>query len=158
MHDDFLPDPDSQSSTITHYSGPTIQFGSVQRQRCAWCGYVLVDDDLANMSFQIPDCSVCGATYMEGEKTNEHGTCIDPDGEGPHHHVFENPKPPNGFIADRFLEVTENGGFRGIYLVDEESLEDGTLKVPGNACMRLPVGMTGESPIGSDTPDSVDPS
>jgi hypothetical protein len=101
-----------ESTTIVHLAGPCIRFENLQRQRCLWCGSVLVDDDLERMAFPI----------------NEDGSV---------------PDPPKGFPFERFVEVTKSGGFRATSVVEVEPLEDGSVRVPDNACMRMPAELTG---------------
>ena len=38
-----------------HLAGPAITFLTYVRQRCMWCGYVLIDEDLARVSVDIGD-------------------------------------------------------------------------------------------------------
>jgi hypothetical protein len=62
------------TTTTTHIVGLGVRVGTVERQRCAWCGEVLVAEDLANLA--SPDGNVgsmlwqCGAllevTHDEG--------------------------------------------------------------------------------------------
>lgn len=43
------------AATITHVAGLDVLFqGRWQRQRCAWCGAVLVDNDLSLVAVPIP--------------------------------------------------------------------------------------------------------
>ena len=40
-------------SAIVHLAGPMIQFDTVQRQRCVWCGALIDERDLARMAVQV---------------------------------------------------------------------------------------------------------
>jgi hypothetical protein len=44
----------SDLAPVTHIVGPEITIGGRRmRQRCAWCGAVLLDYDLANVAVQV---------------------------------------------------------------------------------------------------------
>lgn len=40
---------------IIHVAGPTLTFGSITRQRCCWCGALIEERDLANISMPEAD-------------------------------------------------------------------------------------------------------
>jgi hypothetical protein len=40
---------------LVHVAGPVVTVNERQRQRCAWCGTLLLDYDLKNIAVQIPD-------------------------------------------------------------------------------------------------------
>jgi hypothetical protein len=40
-------------SAVIHIAGPDIQVGSQLRQRCAWCGAVLIDQDLERVAVPV---------------------------------------------------------------------------------------------------------
>lgn len=40
-------------TAVVHLSGATVFVGTVMRQRCAWCGALLIDDDLATMQVAV---------------------------------------------------------------------------------------------------------
>lgn len=41
---------------VLHIVGLDVQVGSARRQRCAWCGALLLDDDLTRMAWTLdPD-------------------------------------------------------------------------------------------------------
>ena len=40
-------------SEIIHFAGQTMTFGSVQRQRCLWCGALIDERDLARVAVQV---------------------------------------------------------------------------------------------------------
>jgi hypothetical protein len=44
------PPPAEPSGQLVHIAGPDIQIGPLLRQRCAWCGAVLLDYDLTRMA------------------------------------------------------------------------------------------------------------
>lgn len=39
--------------TVTHAAGASVQFGTLLRQRCEWCGSILIDVDLARISVPV---------------------------------------------------------------------------------------------------------
>ena len=41
------------SDGVVHAIGMDVQFGYLRRQRCAWCGQLLVDEDLSRMSWPL---------------------------------------------------------------------------------------------------------
>lgn len=43
------------SDAIVHIAGHPVQVGSHLRQRCSWCGGILVDEDLSRIAFEIRD-------------------------------------------------------------------------------------------------------
>ena len=46
-------------SKVIHIAGFCVRIGSQERQRCAWCGAVLIDYDYANIAVALnPDGSV----------------------------------------------------------------------------------------------------
>jgi len=129
---------DTAVTTMIHIAGPCIQFGTLQRQRCSWCGFVIVDDDLSRMNFRIPPCRWCSEPWNdephEGEcQRSEDGL-----------HQWGEIEMPKGFPFEQLIEITvDPGGFRMTSLVESEPEADGTVKVPENCCMRLPAEMTG---------------
>jgi len=52
------------SGAIAHLAGPQITYGSVVRQRCAWCGALIEERDLANMAVRVDD-SASGEVQQE---------------------------------------------------------------------------------------------
>lgn len=40
-------------TALTHIAGIDVQVGARLRQRCAWCGAVLIDYDLANIAAPV---------------------------------------------------------------------------------------------------------
>lgn len=135
---------DDSVTTTIHLSGPVIAYEARVRQRCAWCGFVICDDDLTRMAFPVEPCSRCGVAYSE--ETAE-GECIQGDSvQFGTSHDFAMPDPPKGFVEGAFLEITlDPGGFRGTSVVEPEPSEtEGSVKVPENCCMRLPAELTGE--------------
>lgn len=40
---------------VVHIAGLDVQVGPYLRQRCSWCGAVLIDVDLRNVNFQISE-------------------------------------------------------------------------------------------------------
>jgi hypothetical protein len=151
---------DRPGGTIAHLAGACIQYESLQRQRCSWCGAILIDDDLSRMAVQIAPCARCGVNYMHGQHDEENGYCVvGNDVRQPHY--FESPSLPSGFPAGEFVEVTKGGGFRGSSVLEVVATDDGIVTVPTNSCLRLPPQLTGEdaeSLTNAKAPDSVDPS
>lgn len=43
------------TDSIVHIAGHPVQVGSHLRQRCAWCGAVILDQDLARTAVQLPE-------------------------------------------------------------------------------------------------------
>lgn len=39
-------------SEIVHFAGPVMTFGSVSRQRCAWCGALIQEYDLRRVAVE----------------------------------------------------------------------------------------------------------
>lgn len=87
--------------TTTHIVGLGLGVGTLERQRCAWCGEVLVDVDLANIA--SPDGKVgsllweCGALLeVYGEEDGRpRGWCVVKDtGELPANCCAKQVKPP----------------------------------------------------------------
>lgn len=48
---------------IVHIAGNPVQVGTHLRQRCAWCGAVMIDQDLALTMVQIPEDGSEPASY-----------------------------------------------------------------------------------------------
>lgn len=130
---------DDQVTTTIHLSGPTIEFNGRVRQRCSWCGFIICDDDLTRMAFQVDPCKACGAAYSA--ETAE-AFCVVVGRK----HDFDVMPPPRGFVAGAFLEITvDPGGFRGTSVIEAQpSAEDPeSVKVPEGCCMWLPAELTG---------------
>ena len=128
---------DQTSTTMIHLAGPCIRFGNLQRQRCSWCGYVMVDDDLSLMAMAIPECTYCGSWDRQSQ-------CPQSDAMDGGHSPYTL-DPPKGFPFEALVEVTLATGFQGGSVVEVVQEEDGSVKVPENCCMRLPPEMTGRS-------------
>lgn len=43
----------SATEEIVHLAGPVITFGTVQRQRCAWCGALIDERDHSRMATPV---------------------------------------------------------------------------------------------------------
>lgn len=41
------------TAELVHIAGPAVQIGPLLRQRCAWCGAVLVDYDLTRVAVPV---------------------------------------------------------------------------------------------------------
>ena len=139
-----MVDPLTMSSTYTHLAGPLISYGDHQRQRCLWCGFALIDQDLSRMAFQIPPCRWCSTPYtpdspVEGECQRSEDSL----------HQWGKVEPPGGFPLEAFVTVTLMDGFRLSHVIEEAELErheDESIKVPEDCCMRLPAELTALPP------------
>jgi hypothetical protein len=60
-------------SGITHIAGLRIETGPLVRQRCAWCGAVLVDADLTMIAFEVDDPSKTIGTWPPGAQVHVDG-------------------------------------------------------------------------------------
>lgn len=61
-------------SGITHIAGLRIETGrGLVRQRCAWCGAVLVDEDLTRVAFEADDPDKTIATWQPGAQVHVDG-------------------------------------------------------------------------------------
>lgn len=106
---------------VVHIMGIDVVFDNRRRQRCAWCGALIIDDDFTRMAWTL----------------NEDGT--DP---GP---------PPAWPIGELVAMCGgENEGFRGLRVIPHDDLEDsreegapaGAKKVPDNCCMQFDSDVT----------------
>lgn len=43
------------AESVTHFAGPDVQCGPQLRQRCSWCGAVLVDVDLSRTATVVAE-------------------------------------------------------------------------------------------------------
>ena len=133
---------------MIHLAGPAITCGSHRRQRCSWCGTIIEDVDLANIS--MPICgnkyyskaeafikSVVGAAGISekcGRSMGHSGEC----GERQ-----EGDFTLAGWAFEALIDI--DGTFpRVTSVVEPELHEDGTVKIPEGSCMSLPVELTGE--------------
>lgn len=98
------------SEGVAHIVGLAVNFGPLRRQRCAWCGQLLQDDDLRNMAWPL----------------NEDGT--DP---GP---------PPMWREGGVVVVQGDLDSFRIMHVIEEDDLPDhpdGGKRLPDNACVHL---------------------
>lgn len=51
---------------VVHIAGPDVQIGSVRRQRCAWCGVLLDEHDLARVAAPIGQEVTTPAVWTPG--------------------------------------------------------------------------------------------
>lgn len=93
---------------LVHVAGTVLTFGQYRRQRCSWCGALLQEYDLANISRPLEP----------GE---------DPD----------NPEPwePAAWPVGGLVAVVD-GGPRAMWVVKPEQI-GGEPQAPGNSCMNL---------------------
>jgi hypothetical protein len=102
------------SAEITHIAGPDLTVsGRYLRQRCSWCGALLLDYDLANLARPLEP------------------------GEDP-----ENPEPwrPGTFEVGSLVRVAgafESGGWTSFERVELEPHENGDGRLPEGACALL---------------------
>jgi hypothetical protein len=62
----LMPAPDAPQAGIVHIAGTRVQIDDKLRQRCAWCGAVLIDYDLASLAVPLGQ-DPTPATWPEGE-------------------------------------------------------------------------------------------
>lgn len=102
-------------TVVTHLAGAAIHFDAHVRQRCEWCGYVLIDQDLTQIAVLVEDADKPFPTWPAGG-------LVEVDAEDADGHAF----------ASRMFSV-----------VEPELGDDGiTPKAPENSCLRLPPEMT----------------
>lgn len=51
------PDPPARTETsgVSHIVSHLVQVGPYRRQRCVWCGAVILDEDLSRMSWKLAE-------------------------------------------------------------------------------------------------------
>jgi hypothetical protein len=116
----MMTDHDPETRTVTHLAGEAILFDGRQRQRCAWCGYVIEDQDLAHVAVML----------------NEDGSTP----EYPHWPpgAFLRTTTNGGFTGTHIVSDEELA-----YEPDEVCEEHrASVRVPDDCCMRLPAEMT----------------
>lgn len=57
------------SEREVHIAGVPAQFGPYLRQRCSWCGAVLIDVDLSAIAFAIPEGKTEEQARADGDFT-----------------------------------------------------------------------------------------
>lgn len=107
----------SDDLEVMHIAGMDVQVGPLRRQRCAWCGQLLLDHDLTGMAWPL----------------DEDGTDPGPPGFWP--------------MGAVLAVVGELGSFRGVRVVDEEEWpesvdEPGHKRLPDGCCARLDPAVT----------------
>lgn len=110
-------DNEPDTVDVSHIVGLDIQIGPYRRQRCAWCGQLLLDEDLSRMAWQL----------------NLDGTDPGPPGVWPMGAVVE--------------VVGELGSFRGVRIIPEDewpqSVENPENKaLPVGCCAKLDPAVT----------------
>ncbi len=60
-------------TAVVHIAGPALRVGDHLRQRCLWCGAVLVDHDLTNIAVPDGECTCGPATWGDGDLVAVHG-------------------------------------------------------------------------------------
>ncbi len=94
-----------------HIAGGVVRVGNVIRQRCAWCGHLLVDLDLANTAFESAEDAKAAAVepgWEPGALISEEGTFPVIQGVVSHD---DGDKLPAGWCGDDGprLRAVENG-------------------------------------------------
>lgn len=100
------------SGYLVHIAGPAIRAGDVIRQRCAWCGALLSEHDLARIAF--PDGEDPGLVDADGAPTLRW----------------------EGLVAISTGPELEDGRSGSTALWAVADPEDG--KIPDDSCMALP--------------------
>jgi hypothetical protein len=90
---------------ITHVSAQALTWrGSYVRQRCAWCGAILIDEDLTRICVPVEQAGDPYPTW-----------------------------PPDALIETDGCVTA---------VVEMDVLEDGSVRMPDNACMKMPPELT----------------
>lgn len=100
-------------SHLVHLAGPPIRVRNVIRQRCAWCGAVLQEDDLDRIA------------WVAEEGAEDEHPLIEPDGT------------PKARWAG--LVAVEEGNPTAKWAVEESADRE----VPSDSCMALDPAVTG---------------
>jgi hypothetical protein len=131
---------DTGPPQVIHLAGTAITLArGHHRQRCAWCGYLLIDDDLTQLQVAI-----CGIA-LESD-AGEQIECGRPR-DHPDEHLSEDDArqygdfDPPAWATGAFVAVTENAG--GILFAAIEPEDDE--RAPEGACLLLPPEMTRNS-------------
>lgn len=124
------------SGGVLHLVGLHVQVGPLRRQRCSWCGQLLVDDDLSRMAWTLHPCTDCDGTgkvdpdKIRSRKSDDCRTC---NGTGE-----IDPGPPGAWPVGAVVEVVgDMDDFRAMRVVPEDEWPEST-EVPGER--RLPDG------------------
>lgn len=83
-------DPPPDPPSVAHIAGLEMQKGTQIRQRCAWCGAILIDDDLALMMVPVGQEGSARSYFPVGEWVETYS----PDNQGGMW-VALDPIPPN---------------------------------------------------------------
>lgn len=99
-----------------HIAGLDVLVGALMRQRCAWCGEILEDRDLAaeRVLVEAPDDA----------------RALDPDGK-----LIDPVKPYRGWPVGHLVEVTATQSGAGTFMVVVDH-RDGD-KLPADCCANL---------------------
>ena len=132
MSDDEIPG-------LSHVAGVATQYDNRIRQRCQWCGVVIIDQDLSRIGYQI--CSkpitLSGSDWRQVDGITEVRCQRDP------YHADECSETSEFKFAEwtqgKFVFVSDSTNPKAYWSVD---WEDGD-PVPQNACLRLPAELTG---------------
>jgi hypothetical protein len=99
----------SDYGAITHLAGIDVTFENLIRQRCAWCGALIIDQDLTMIAVRTEDADFGFPVWGVGS----------------------------------FVEISDSTFPKMYSSVEPELAQDGvSVKVPENACMRLPAELT----------------
>lgn len=122
----------TQLQPVTHIAGMDITIaGRRLRQRCAWCGAILIDSDLANVATVTERCS----------HGCDRGQILVPPGDDepcPHCNGTGNePFVMATYPPGRLVRVEGEAGFRSFVVLDEAD------DLPDDACGKVDDAVTG---------------
>jgi len=117
-------DDRTMSDEVLHLVGVDVQVGSVRRQRCAWCGALLVEDDFSRMAWSL----------------NEDGSDPGPPGPWPVFAVV-------AVTGAREVAPGQVLGFRGMRVVPRDDWPDaedepGEKRLPDGSCALIDLDVT----------------
>lgn len=105
---------DQEGTTVTHVAGSCITFDGHMRQRCEWCGCVLIDYELSRVMVQNkPD-----------------GSPGDPPGSW----------APGALV--RTYNASVGGGVGSVVEPEPSEQDPDCVKPPDDCCLRLPPELT----------------
>lgn len=125
-------------SALTHLAGVDVQIGTQLRQRCSWCGAVLIDEDLSMTAVALQPCEACAGTGITPTFDPPPTNCESCDGSG-----YAPPAPYPTWAVGAF--VTVDGA--ASYVVDpipseEPGALEGSMSTPLDCCARLDPAVT----------------
>ena len=122
-----------------HLAGRAIFYEGHCRQRCEWCGSLIIDEDLSQIAPQI-----CGEQVVQNDPTSPLGyrswTCQrPPEHDGLH---GEQAEPLPTWPQGGFVQIDDTGAAKMFTLIAPVVNDQGSVKVPEDVCMRLPHELT----------------